>query len=79
MNQHGQLLFRLAGPWSGIRPRLAVTLRSDTMFQAEPGVHLATCSRVVFVFLPLQLLNKLFSLLFQTMACIDLLKLENGF
>jgi hypothetical protein len=65
-------------PWSGIHPRLAVTLRSDTMFQAEPGVHLETCSRVVFIFLPVQLLNKLFSLLFQTMVCIDLLKFENG-
>jgi hypothetical protein len=25
-------LFRLAGPWSGIRPRLAMTLRNDTGF-----------------------------------------------
>jgi hypothetical protein len=40
MVQHGQPLFRLAGPWSGIRPRLAVTLLNDTMFRAELGVNL---------------------------------------
>jgi hypothetical protein len=37
---HGQLLFRLAGPWSGIRPRLAVTLLNDVILQAECGVNL---------------------------------------
>jgi hypothetical protein len=48
MDQHGQSLFRLAGPWSGIRPRLAVTLRNDTMFWAKLGVHLRdVCSRVL--------------------------------
>jgi hypothetical protein len=47
MVQHGQSLFRLAGPWSGIRPRLAVTLRNDTMFRAALGVNLRdVCSRV---------------------------------
>jgi hypothetical protein len=40
MVQHVQSLFRLAGPWNGIRPRLAVTLRNDTMFWAELGVNL---------------------------------------
>jgi hypothetical protein len=47
MVQHGQSLFRLAGPWSGIRPRLVVTFRNDTMFRAELGVNLRdVCSRV---------------------------------
>jgi hypothetical protein len=47
----GQLLFRLAGPWSGIRPRLAVTLLSDTRPWAEHGVnHRDVCSRI-FIFL----------------------------
>jgi hypothetical protein len=47
MVQHGQSLFRLAGPWSGIRPRLAVTLQNDTMFRAKLGVNLRdVCSRV---------------------------------
>jgi hypothetical protein len=47
MVQHGQSLFRLAGPWSGIHPRLAVTLRNDTIFRAERGVNLHdVCSRV---------------------------------
>jgi hypothetical protein len=32
-------LFRLAGPWSGIRPRLAMTLRNDTGFRAERCVN----------------------------------------
>jgi hypothetical protein len=40
MVQHGQPLFRLAGPWNGIHPRLAVTLRNDTRFRAELGVNL---------------------------------------
>jgi hypothetical protein len=40
MVPHGQLLFRLAGPWSGIRPRLAVTVLSDTKLWAERGVNL---------------------------------------
>jgi hypothetical protein len=35
-----QLLFRLAGPWSGIRPRLAVTLLNDSILWAECGVNL---------------------------------------
>jgi hypothetical protein len=47
MVQHGQSLFCLVGPWSGIRPRLAVTLQNDTMFRAELGVNLRdVCSRV---------------------------------
>jgi hypothetical protein len=32
-------LFRLAGLWNGIRPRLAMTLRNDAMFRAERGVN----------------------------------------
>jgi hypothetical protein len=48
MVQHGQPLFHLAGPWNGIRPRLVVTLRNDTMFRAERGVNLHDeCSRVL--------------------------------
>jgi hypothetical protein len=47
MVQHGQSLFHLAGPWSGIHSRLAVTLWNDTMFRAELGVNLCdVCSRV---------------------------------
>jgi hypothetical protein len=37
--QPGHSLFRLAGPWSGIRPWLAMTLRNDAMFRAERGVN----------------------------------------
>jgi hypothetical protein len=40
MVQHGQPLFRLASPWNGIRPQLAVTLWNDTRFRAELGVNL---------------------------------------
>jgi hypothetical protein len=41
-------LFRLAGPWSGIRPRLAMTLRNDAMFRAERGVNFRDmCGRVL--------------------------------
>jgi hypothetical protein len=41
-------LFRLAGPWSGIRPRMAMTLRNDAMFQAERGVNFRdVCSRML--------------------------------
>jgi hypothetical protein len=50
---HCQLLFRLAGPWSGIRPRLAVTLLNDAILRAECGVNLRdVCSRVL-ISLPL--------------------------
>jgi hypothetical protein len=51
MVPHGQLLSRLAGPWSGIRPRLAVTLLSDTKLWAERGVSLRDVC--MFIFLPL--------------------------
>jgi hypothetical protein len=45
--QPGPSLFCLAGPWSAIRPRLAMTLRNDSMFWAERGVNfLDVCSRV---------------------------------
>jgi hypothetical protein len=45
------ILFLLAGPWSGTRPRLAVTLLSDPRPWAELGVHLrGVCSRVIFSF-----------------------------
>jgi hypothetical protein len=47
----GQLLFRLAGPWSGIRPRLAVTLLSGTKLWAEYGVNLRDVRSRVFIFL----------------------------
>jgi hypothetical protein len=50
---HGLLLFRLAGPWSGIRPRLAVTLRSDTKLWDEYGVNLCDVRSRVFMFFPL--------------------------
>jgi hypothetical protein len=43
MVQHGQPLFRLAGPWSGIRPWVAVTLRNDTMFGLNLASTFATC------------------------------------
>jgi hypothetical protein len=43
----GHSLFRLAGPWNGIHPRLAMTLRNDTMFRAERGVNFRdVCRRV---------------------------------
>jgi hypothetical protein len=49
MVPHGQLLFCLAGPWSGTRPRLAVTLLNDSILQAECGVHLRDVrSHVIF-------------------------------
>jgi hypothetical protein len=49
MVQPGLSLFRLAGPWSGIRPRLAMTLRNDAMFRAERGINFCdVCSRVLF-------------------------------
>jgi hypothetical protein len=41
----------MAGPWSGTRPRLAVTLLSDIRPWAEHGVNLRdVCSRVFFSF-----------------------------
>jgi hypothetical protein len=41
----------MAGPWSGIRPRLVVTLLGDTRPWAEHGVNLRdVCSRVFFSF-----------------------------
>jgi hypothetical protein len=47
MVHHGQPLFLLANPWSGNRPRLAVSLLNDTMLRAERGVNLRdVCSRV---------------------------------
>jgi hypothetical protein len=46
--QPGHFLFRLAGPWSGIRSRLAMTLRNDAMLRAERGVNSRdVCSRVL--------------------------------
>jgi hypothetical protein len=46
--QPGHSSFPLAGPWNGIRPRLAVTLRNDVMFWAERGVNFCdVCSRVL--------------------------------
>jgi hypothetical protein len=43
----------LAGPWSGIRRRLAVTLLSDTKLWAEYGVNLRDVRSRVFISLPL--------------------------
>jgi hypothetical protein len=73
----GQRPFLLAGPWSRTRPRLAVTLRSDTRPWAKHGVHLRdVCSRVNFSFrcefgqaVPLISLNT---------VCISLLMFEPG-
>jgi hypothetical protein len=46
--QPGHSRFYLAGAWSGIRPRLAMTLRNDAMFRAERGVNFhEVCSRVL--------------------------------
>jgi hypothetical protein len=46
--QPGHSLFRLASPCNEIRPRLAMTLRNDAMFQAERGVNFRdVCSRVL--------------------------------
>jgi hypothetical protein len=53
MVPHGQLLFRLAGPWSGIRPQLAVTLLSDTKLWAKRGVNLHDVRSRVLISLPL--------------------------
>jgi hypothetical protein len=51
MVQPGLSLFRFAGPWSGIRPRLAMTLRNDAMFRAERGINFRDmCSHVLFSF-----------------------------
>jgi hypothetical protein len=50
---HGQLLYRLAGPWNGIRPRLAVTLLNDAMLRAKCGVNLRDGSSRVLNFPPL--------------------------
>jgi hypothetical protein len=52
----GPALYRLAGPWNGIRPRLAMTLRNDTMLWAKCGACFAMSSRVVVSF-PLPSLN----------------------
>jgi hypothetical protein len=43
----------MAGPWNGIRPRLAVTLPSDTKLWAEHGVNLRDVCSLVFILLPL--------------------------
>jgi hypothetical protein len=53
MVPHGQLLFRLAGPWSGIHPRLAVTLLNDSILWAECGVHLRDVHSRMLILLPL--------------------------
>jgi hypothetical protein len=46
--QPGLSLFRLAGPWNGIRPRLAMILRNDAILWAEHGVNFRdVCSRVL--------------------------------
>jgi hypothetical protein len=43
------LLFRLAGPWNGIRPRPALTPRSDTIDWAMHGAADGdVVSRVIF-------------------------------
>jgi hypothetical protein len=46
--QPGHSLFRLAGLWSGIRPRLATTLLNDAMFRAKRGANFRNvCSRLL--------------------------------
>jgi hypothetical protein len=41
----------LAGPWNGIRPQPAMTLRNDAMLRAKYGVFFVMSSRVVVSFL----------------------------
>jgi hypothetical protein len=50
MVQPGHSLFCLAGPWSGIRPQLVVTLLNDAMFRAERGVNLRDVYSHVLIF-----------------------------
>jgi hypothetical protein len=46
----GPALYRLAGPWNGIRPWPAITLRNDAMLWAKYGAFFAMSSRVVLSF-----------------------------
>jgi hypothetical protein len=46
----GPTLYRLAGPWNGIRPRPAMALRNDAMLWAKYGACFATSSLVVVSF-----------------------------
>jgi hypothetical protein len=52
----GPTLYRLVGPWNGIRPRPAMTLQNDAILWAKYGAFFATSSRVVVSF-PLPSLN----------------------
>jgi hypothetical protein len=52
----GPALYCLAGPWNGIRPSLAMTLRNDAMLWAKYGAYFARSSRIVVSF-PLPTLN----------------------
>jgi hypothetical protein len=70
--------FLLAGPWSGTRPQLAVTLRSDTGPWAKLGIRLCdVCSREK-LFFQLRVLDKLFALVSVNTVCIILLIFEPG-
>jgi hypothetical protein len=52
----GPALYRPAGPWNGIHPQPAMTLRNDAMLWAKYGACFAMSSRVVVSF-PLPSLN----------------------
>jgi hypothetical protein len=54
----GPALYRLAGPWDGIRPRPAITLRNDAMLWAKYGAYFAMSRRVVVSF-PLPFLKNI--------------------
>jgi hypothetical protein len=74
---HGQLLYLLAGPWNGTRPRLAVTLLSDPRPWAELGVRFHdVCSRVTFSFHCE--FGQAVLLVSLNTVCISLLKFEPG-
>jgi hypothetical protein len=67
----------MAGLWSGIRPRLAATLLSDTRPWAERGVHFRdVCSRVIFPFRCE--FGQAIRLVSSNTVCISLLKFEPG-
>jgi hypothetical protein len=68
----------MAGPWSGIRPRLAVILLSDTRPWAEHGVNLChVCSRV-FTFPSAVSMDKLFGYRFKHCLYKFYFKFEQG-
>jgi hypothetical protein len=54
----GPALYYLVGPWNGIRPQPAMTLRNDAMLLAKYGACFAMSSRVV-ISIPLPSLNNI--------------------